>query len=57
VVGSKAKVRPEQGLLALRKGLNLFANLRPVTIHPALLDVSPLKPESCAGPTSSSCAS
>jgi 3-isopropylmalate dehydrogenase len=40
-----AKVRPEQGLLALRKGLNLFANLRPVTIHPALLDVSPLKPE------------
>ena len=41
----KAKVRPEQGLLALRKGLNLFANLRPVTIHPALLDVSPLKPE------------
>jgi 3-isopropylmalate dehydrogenase len=41
----KAKVRPEQGLLALRKGLNLFANLRPVSIHPALLDVSPLKPE------------
>jgi 3-isopropylmalate dehydrogenase len=41
----KAKIRPEQGLLALRKGLNLFANLRPVTIHPALLDVSPLKPE------------
>jgi 3-isopropylmalate dehydrogenase len=41
----KAKIRPEQGLLALRKGLNLFANLRPVTIHPDLLDVSPLKPE------------
>ena len=40
----KAKVRPEQGLLALRKGLNLFANLRLVTIHPALLDVSPLDP-------------
>ena len=40
-----AKVRPEQGLLALRKGLNLFANLRPVTIHPALFDVSPLKAE------------
>lgn len=38
-----AKIRPEQGLLALRKGLNLFANLRPVTIHPALLDASPLK--------------
>jgi 3-isopropylmalate dehydrogenase len=41
----KAKVRPEQGLLALRKGLSLFANLRPVTIHPSLLDISPLKPE------------
>lgn len=40
-----AKIRPEQGLLALRKGLDLFANLRPVTIHPALLDISPLKPE------------
>ncbi len=45
----KAKVRPEQGLLALRKGLNLFANLRPITIHPALLDVSPLKPEILRG--------
>jgi 3-isopropylmalate dehydrogenase len=44
-----AKVRPEQGLLALRKGLNLFANLRPVNLHPALLDVSPLKPEVLAG--------
>ncbi len=44
-----AKVRPEQGLLALRKGLNLFANLRPVTIHPALLDISPLKPEVLRG--------
>jgi 3-isopropylmalate dehydrogenase len=44
-----AKVRPEQGLLGLRKGLNLFANLRPVTIHPSLLDVSPLKPEILRG--------
>ena len=44
-----AKVRPEQGLLALRKALNLFANLRPVTLHPALLDVSPLKPEVLRG--------
>lgn len=44
-----AKVRPEQGLLALRKGLHLFANLRPVTIHPSLLDVSPLKPEVLRG--------
>ena len=44
-----AKVRPEQGLLAIRKALNLFANLRPVTFHPALLDVSPLKPEVLRG--------
>lgn len=39
-----AKVRPEQGLLALRKALGLFANLRPVILHPALLDASPIKP-------------
>jgi 3-isopropylmalate dehydrogenase len=39
-----AKVRPEQGLLAIRKALNLFANLRPVSVHPALMDASPLKP-------------
>jgi 3-isopropylmalate dehydrogenase len=38
-----AKVRPEQGLLALRKELGLFANLRPVAPHPALLDASPIK--------------
>lgn len=44
-----AKVRPEQGLLALRKGLGLFANLRPVSLHPALLDSSPLKPEVLQG--------
>ncbi len=37
--------RPEQGLLALRKGLNLFANLRPVRPIPALYDASPLKRE------------
>jgi 3-isopropylmalate dehydrogenase len=37
--------RPEQGLLGLRKGLNLFANLRPVRPIPALYDASPLKPE------------
>jgi 3-isopropylmalate dehydrogenase len=40
-----AKPRPEQGLLALRKGLGLFANLRPVKPLPALYDSSPLKPE------------
>jgi 3-isopropylmalate dehydrogenase len=44
-----AKVRPEQGLLGLRKSLNLFANLRPVTLHPALLDASPIKPEVLRG--------
>jgi 3-isopropylmalate dehydrogenase len=45
----KAKVRPEQGLLALRKGLGVFANLRPVRVHPALIDSSPLKPEKLQG--------
>ena len=44
-----AKVRPEQGLLAVRKELGLFANLRPVRIHPALADASPLKPEYLEG--------
>jgi 3-isopropylmalate dehydrogenase len=37
--------RPEQGLLALRRALGVFANLRPVKPHPAALDASPLKPE------------
>ena len=40
-----ARERPERGLLALRKGLGVFANLRPVKVHPALIDASPLKPE------------
>jgi 3-isopropylmalate dehydrogenase len=44
-----AKDRPERGLLALRKGLGVFANLRPVRVHPALVDSSPLKPEKLAG--------
>lgn len=44
-----AKDRPERGLLALRKGLGVFANLRPVKVHPALLDSSPLKPEKLQG--------
>ncbi|MGO9909024.1 MAG: 3-isopropylmalate dehydrogenase [Solirubrobacteraceae bacterium] len=39
------KPRPEQGLLGLRKGLELFANLRPVKPIPALYGASPLKPE------------
>ena len=41
--------RPESGLLRLRKGLGLYANLRPVTVHPALEDASPLKPEIVRG--------
>ena len=44
-----AKDRPERGLLALRKGLGVFANLRPVKVHPALIDTSPLKPERLQG--------
>ncbi len=40
-----AKDRPERGLLMLRKGLGVFANLRPVKVHPVLIDSSPLKPE------------
>jgi 3-isopropylmalate dehydrogenase len=44
-----AKVRPEQGLLGLRKALGVYANLRPVTVHPALLSASTLKPEVIEG--------
>jgi len=44
-----APVRPEQGLLGLRKGLGLYANLRPVRLYPALLDASPLRPERLEG--------
>jgi 3-isopropylmalate dehydrogenase len=40
-----AKVRPEQGLLAMRKELGLYANVRPVTTFPSLIDKSPLKKE------------
>jgi 3-isopropylmalate dehydrogenase len=46
--GVNAK-RPEAGLLALRAELNLFANLRPVTLHPALAEFSPLKIERVKG--------
>ncbi len=45
----RAAMRPEQGLLALRKGLALYANLRPVKVHPALTDASPLRPEKLVG--------
>ena len=40
-----AKVRPEQGLLAMRKKLGLYANIRPVTTFPSLLHQSPLRQE------------
>jgi len=40
----KAKVHPEDGLLSLRKGLGLFANLRPVKVSPVLVDSTNLKP-------------
>lgn len=40
-----ARKRPEQGLLELRKELGLFANLRPIRLHPALAEISPLKTE------------
>jgi 3-isopropylmalate dehydrogenase len=45
----QAAVRPEQGLLKLRKEMGVFANLRPVRVHPALENFSPLKPEKLAG--------
>jgi 3-isopropylmalate dehydrogenase len=44
-----ARVRPEQGLLKIRKALGLFANLRPVAMHPRLLAASPLRPERLQG--------
>ncbi len=44
-----AAVRPEQALFALRGGLGLYANLRPVQVHPALIASSPLRPELLAG--------
>jgi 3-isopropylmalate dehydrogenase len=45
----RASVRPEQGLLALRRGLGLFANLRPIKVHPLLLHASTIKPEVLEG--------
>jgi 3-isopropylmalate dehydrogenase len=44
-----AKTRPEAGLLALRQGLGLYANLRPVKSYPELAASSPLKPDRIAG--------
>ncbi len=45
----KAKVRPEQGLLAMRKKLGLYANIRPVTTFPSLLHKSPLRKDLVEG--------
>jgi len=44
-----APERPEMGLLALRKALGVYANLRPAAVHPALADKSPLRPDLVAG--------
>jgi 3-isopropylmalate dehydrogenase len=45
----KAPIHPEDGLLALRKGLGLFANLRPVKVYPALVNNTNFKPEVIKG--------
>jgi 3-isopropylmalate dehydrogenase len=45
----QAERRPEQALMGLRQALRLFANLRPVFVHPALAEASPLRPELVAG--------
>ncbi len=42
-------LRPEQGLLRIRKGLNLFANLRPALLYPELANASSLRPEIVSG--------
>src|SRR5688500_15657128 len=44
-----AKIRPEQGLLKLRKSLQLFANIRPITTYPSLQHLSPLKLKNIEG--------
>ena len=44
--------RPEKGLLALRKGMQVFANLRPCTIHPQLAGACPLRPDLISKPIS-----
>ena len=47
--GLEMAVRPEKGLLGLRKGMNLFANLRPAILYPQLTHASTLKPEIVSG--------
>lgn len=46
---SDTKMRPEQGLLRLRRALGVYANLRPVKVHPSLTEASTLKPEVLRG--------
>jgi 3-isopropylmalate dehydrogenase len=48
LAGATGNRRPEAGLLGLRKLLGAYANLRPVSVHPALREVSPLRPERLA---------
>lgn len=45
----QAKVRPEQGLLKLRKEMGLYCNIRPITVYPSLIEQSPLKSERIQG--------
>ena len=45
----KAKIRPEQGLLKMRKQLGLYANLRPTLVFDSLLEMSPIKPDRISG--------
>ena len=47
--GLDHKIKPEQGLLKIREGLGLYANLRPAVIYESLIDASPLKPEVVRG--------
>jgi 3-isopropylmalate dehydrogenase len=49
LAAAEGRRRPEAGLLALRKLLRAYANLRPVTVHPALCHASPLRPERLEG--------
>ena len=44
-----ASTRPEDGILAIRKNLGLYANLRPVKVYPALINSSPIKPSLLEG--------
>jgi 3-isopropylmalate dehydrogenase len=49
LAAAEGRRRPEAGLLALRKLLGVYANLRPVVVHPSLVHASPLRPERLAG--------